>query len=613
MVPDFNSDNHYAALGIERTAADADITKAYRKLCLKYHPDKNKAEEAKPIFNRITRAHETLSDPTTRRAFDREYFAPEVTPLDTSTIEQLIAQLEEYKTSHSSFLRQQFIAKDRNKAATWCIELLRNPQCFDLETEKKHLPWFQDENSRLKAIWPQVEAALDLPGQRKRINKQALIARLQEQCGPIRNQIPEYLTRIDNLEPDSETFESLNTLRDNLENSLVQLVKTAEQHIKNHPVITYVYEYAPFSKPLETCRFDGYVNHVETIEAYYTSLMSHYRQATPYSDNHNFSQGLGNLDRSIPCNSKMERLIDFVRAFRENYFRTKTADLAEDYLHITGKTIKEPKDLNDLDAVIASARSEIDAICAEKAARLFDNPFIKTREQTSLPTFGYYELERLEIVCDYRETFAKLKEMYDQDSEALTRINDYEQKITFDSQITSVVEETYQYFNLYCETLTLLQNLSKYQVGDSDTKYLEFHTRNQEEINQKFSRFSRGEATKVQLEECKASLVQLHQDLEGTVPYIKGVIDGFKNKRWTTFRAGTKADKITHAICDIDFDKRGKRAFTDPPHPTESETKLHKALTYSRWRIFSDSDNTDSLDAFKEHLRTPLTLDGAGA
>ena len=62
---------HYETLGIERDASASDIKKAYRKLALKWHPDKNlDNQEATAIFQEITSAHEVLSDPAERRWYD---------------------------------------------------------------------------------------------------------------------------------------------------------------------------------------------------------------------------------------------------------------------------------------------------------------------------------------------------------------------------------------------------------------------------------------------------------------------------------------------------------------------------------------------------------------
>lgn len=62
----------YEALGISKSATDADIKKAYRKLAKKYHPDVNPDnKEAEATFKQITEAYEILSDPDKRAAYDR--------------------------------------------------------------------------------------------------------------------------------------------------------------------------------------------------------------------------------------------------------------------------------------------------------------------------------------------------------------------------------------------------------------------------------------------------------------------------------------------------------------------------------------------------------------
>ena len=63
--------NYYNTLGIERHSTDDEIKKAYRKLALKYHPDKNKHPGSEERFKEIAEAYEVLSDPNKRAAFDR--------------------------------------------------------------------------------------------------------------------------------------------------------------------------------------------------------------------------------------------------------------------------------------------------------------------------------------------------------------------------------------------------------------------------------------------------------------------------------------------------------------------------------------------------------------
>jgi molecular chaperone DnaJ len=62
----------YSVLGVERTASDDDIKKAYRKLAMTNHPDRNGgSKEAEERFKAITEAYDVLRDPQKRAAYDR--------------------------------------------------------------------------------------------------------------------------------------------------------------------------------------------------------------------------------------------------------------------------------------------------------------------------------------------------------------------------------------------------------------------------------------------------------------------------------------------------------------------------------------------------------------
>lgn len=62
--------DYYKILGLSKGASDDDIKKAYRKLALKYHPDKNKAKEAEERFKEVAEAYEVLSDKKKRDIYD---------------------------------------------------------------------------------------------------------------------------------------------------------------------------------------------------------------------------------------------------------------------------------------------------------------------------------------------------------------------------------------------------------------------------------------------------------------------------------------------------------------------------------------------------------------
>jgi len=64
--------DYYKTLGVERNASEADIRKAYRKLAMKYHPDRNPNDkQAEERFKEINEAYQVLSDTTKRAHYDR--------------------------------------------------------------------------------------------------------------------------------------------------------------------------------------------------------------------------------------------------------------------------------------------------------------------------------------------------------------------------------------------------------------------------------------------------------------------------------------------------------------------------------------------------------------
>ncbi|CAH8848010.1 unnamed protein product [Trichobilharzia szidati] len=62
--------NYYEILGLTKSASTSDIKKAFRKLAVKYHPDKNKDKGAQEEFVKIAEAYDVLSDEEKRRQYD---------------------------------------------------------------------------------------------------------------------------------------------------------------------------------------------------------------------------------------------------------------------------------------------------------------------------------------------------------------------------------------------------------------------------------------------------------------------------------------------------------------------------------------------------------------
>src|SRR3990170_5601388 len=64
--------DYYETLGVQRNASEAEITKAYRRLAMKHHPDRNPADKTSEAkFKEAKEAYEILSDAQKRAAYDQ--------------------------------------------------------------------------------------------------------------------------------------------------------------------------------------------------------------------------------------------------------------------------------------------------------------------------------------------------------------------------------------------------------------------------------------------------------------------------------------------------------------------------------------------------------------
>lgn len=62
--------DYYQQLGVKKDASEKDIKRAFRKLAMKYHPDKNKSPGAEEKFKELAKAYDVLSNPEKRKQYD---------------------------------------------------------------------------------------------------------------------------------------------------------------------------------------------------------------------------------------------------------------------------------------------------------------------------------------------------------------------------------------------------------------------------------------------------------------------------------------------------------------------------------------------------------------
>ena len=62
--------DYYEVIGVSKTASADEIKQQYRKLALKFHPDKNKSADAQEHFKEISEAYAVLSDSSKRQLYD---------------------------------------------------------------------------------------------------------------------------------------------------------------------------------------------------------------------------------------------------------------------------------------------------------------------------------------------------------------------------------------------------------------------------------------------------------------------------------------------------------------------------------------------------------------
>lgn len=147
-----NHKNYYHLLGVEPSATAAEIKTAYRKLSLKFHPDRNNGDPfLESMFKQINEAHETLADPVRRGAYDanlKQAKAPSGStesphpsnPAGTREIAALRASIQRYLflETESTYRKRQlenakYSAPARHLTAgkaVWCLFMMIVAYCL---------------------------------------------------------------------------------------------------------------------------------------------------------------------------------------------------------------------------------------------------------------------------------------------------------------------------------------------------------------------------------------------------------------------------------------------------------------------------------------------------
>jgi len=96
--------NYYAVLGVSPQASQEDIKKAYRKLALEHHPDRNQGDrQADHKIREVNAAYEILGDPDSRKTYDRlrlghvespSRYSPDVEPADVVSPSVVVERME---------------------------------------------------------------------------------------------------------------------------------------------------------------------------------------------------------------------------------------------------------------------------------------------------------------------------------------------------------------------------------------------------------------------------------------------------------------------------------------------------------------------------------------
>ena len=93
----------YTTLGVDRTASKEEIKKAYRKLAMKHHPDRNQKEGSEEEFKKIKEAYETLIDDDKRKRYDNPHQQPDYQTFNGGVPPDIEDLLRGFGFNHGNF------------------------------------------------------------------------------------------------------------------------------------------------------------------------------------------------------------------------------------------------------------------------------------------------------------------------------------------------------------------------------------------------------------------------------------------------------------------------------------------------------------------------------
>ena len=120
-----NQPSYYEVLGIEKTASQEDVKKAYRESVKKYHPDANEVANASLIFRMVQEAYEVLSDENKRRAYDMSFMPKQAHEMDLEVPKD--EPIAEPKPTHQKRNKVSYTFRAQNPIITVIKKILLIP------------------------------------------------------------------------------------------------------------------------------------------------------------------------------------------------------------------------------------------------------------------------------------------------------------------------------------------------------------------------------------------------------------------------------------------------------------------------------------------------------